>query len=111
VAAAGREGRIGLVAALASTLGPSRALLESAGAGPDQVVDLPCLDAWPLFEAGDLPGYHQRVMLHVESVGPSFDVVVLAQASMAPVSEMLDIGIPILSSPRLAVEAARRRLR
>ena len=36
-----------------------------------------------------------------------FDVVMLAQASMAPVADLVgDLSIPVLSSPRLAVMRA-----
>jgi hypothetical protein len=85
--------RILLVAALESTLAPtSRLLHESAVAfGRD-------IDVHPLL---------------VDAAGAA-DVVVLAQASMASASELLtDLGVPVLSSPRLgvraAIDATRRR--
>jgi hypothetical protein len=46
-----------VAAALESTLAPTRALFEAcaaaAGTGAT-VVDAPCVEAWPLFERGDL---------------------------------------------------------
>jgi hypothetical protein len=54
--AVARGGRVALVAAVASTLGPTRELLEECAARSGSgavVVDAPCLQAWPLFERGD----------------------------------------------------------
>lgn len=52
-----RSGRkIAIIAALASTLAPTRALLESVAREARvnvELVDVPCLDAWALFQAGD----------------------------------------------------------
>jgi len=108
-----RGGRkIAIVAALASTLAPTRALLESAARESRvdvEVVDEPCLDAWALYEAGDFGGFHRRVARHVEALDPSVDAAVLAQASMAPAAQMASAAIPVLASPRLGVEAAISR--
>src|SRR5215213_5978869 len=82
--------RILVAAALASTLAPTRALiLDAANAAGKQIElrDLLCESAWALFERGD--------------------VIVLAQASMAAAAPLCeDLSIPILSSPRLGLEAA-----
>ena len=105
-------GRVAVVAAVASTLTPTRRLLEesAAAAGTATAVVLaPCLDAWALFEAGDEEGYARRVAEHVQAVARSgeADVIVLAQASMAPACSLLrDVAVPVLSSPRLAIERA-----
>ncbi|OAI39176.1 hypothetical protein AYO39_03095 [Actinobacteria bacterium SCGC AG-212-D09] len=100
-------GRIALVVAIDSTLAPTRQLFEecAARAGSNAtLVDAPCLDAWELFEAGDHAGYLDRVARHVRGLADDFDVVVLAQASMAPAAELVgDLSLPVLSSPRLAV--------
>jgi Asp/Glu/hydantoin racemase len=100
-------GRVALVAAVESTLGPTRALFEecaSATRSGAAVVDAPCLEAWPLFERGDLAGFHEHIARHVRALAADADVVVLAQASMAPAAALLaDVTIPVLSSPRLAV--------
>jgi hypothetical protein len=99
-----------LVAALASTLEPTRHLMqevaEQAGQ-PIHVTELLCADAWPYFEQGDLVGYHSAIAEQIRNHGASVDVIVLAQASMAGAAELCtDITIPMLSSPRLGVEAA-----
>lgn len=112
-AAVAQGGRIALVAALASTLGPTRTLLEQAAASKGvaaHVVDTPCLEAWELFEHGDVDGYLARLADHVRDTarGGEVDTVVLAQASMAPIASTVasDVDVPVLSSPRLAVERA-----
>jgi Asp/Glu/Hydantoin racemase len=101
------SGRVAVVATVKSTLEPTLKLFEEcalrAGSGAI-VVDAPCLDAWELFEVGDLAGYFDRVGHHVRDLAGDVNVVALAQASMAPVCELLaDLTIPVLCSPRLAV--------
>lgn len=55
-------------------------------------------------EAGDHAGYLDRVARHVRGLADDVDVVVLAQASMAPAANLVgDLSIPVRSSPRLAV--------
>lgn len=99
-------GRIAVVASTESTLAPTRDLLLECAADAD-VQLAPCLDAWALFEAGDLAGYQQAVAAHVRTLDA--DVIVLAQASMAPAAALLgDFGTPVLSSPISAVDAATR---
>ncbi len=101
--AAGR--RIGVVVAVQSSLAPTLALLESVSLPSTVLVPALCLDAWPLFAAGDLRAYAVRVAEHARSL--DVDVVVLAQASMAPAADLLaDLGKPVLTSPRPAVERA-----
>jgi aspartate/glutamate racemase len=103
-------GRVALVAAVESTLAPTRALfLECAAAARTGavVVDAPCLEAWPRFERGDLTGFYDHIARHVRGLAGGADVVVLAQASMAPAAALLeDLDVPVLSSPRLAVQRA-----
>lgn len=100
-----RSGRkIAVVAALASTLTPTRSLLESAAREADasvELVDAPCLDAWAFFEAGDERGFHRRIADHIETLDPSFEVAVLAQASMAPAARLVFGSIRVFTSPRL----------
>ncbi|MBB4766749.1 aspartate/glutamate racemase family protein [Amorphoplanes digitatis] len=103
-------GRIAVVATVESTLAPTRALLLECAAGPVEIVDAPCLDAWALFAAGDLAGYARRVAAHCR--GLTADVIVLAQASMAPAADLLaDLPTPVLTSPRTAVLRAAAALK
>jgi Asp/Glu/hydantoin racemase len=97
-------GRIAVVASTESTLTPTRELLLECAPDAD-VILAPCLDAWALFEAGDQDGYRRAVAAHVRTLDA--DVIVLAQASLAPATALLgDLAIPVLSSPISAVDAA-----
>ncbi len=123
-AAVAAGSRLLVVAALETTLAPTRALLEDAAAKAGRDVSLEMLslpEAWEAFEAGDGEGYRRQIAAAVRAAVEDtaagggtggngtggFDAVVLAQASMAGAAETLaDLGIPVLSSPRLAVERA-----
>ncbi len=100
--------RVVIVAALESTLGPTRdLLLETAATAGRRVtiVDAPCLAAWRHFEAGDQGRYFATLASHLETLDRPGDVIVLAQASMAPVEQLVRLTSPVLSSPRTAVAA------
>jgi hypothetical protein len=101
-----RGARIAVVATVASTLSPTLALLRECAHGTAvELVAAPCLDAWPLFEAGDQRGYLNRIATHVRTLDA--DVIVLAQPSMAAAGDLLgDLGVPVLNSPRTAVARA-----
>ena len=102
--------RILVAAALASTLAPTRALiLDVAGVAGKQIElrELLCESAWAFFERGDLAGYAQAIAKELHAAADAADVIVLAQASMAAAAPLCaDLGVPILSSPRLGLEAA-----
>jgi len=82
----------------------------TAGAFRAMRIDRPMADllvegAWAAFERGDTAGYIAAVANAVRTGRRDADVVVLAQASMAPAAELCgDLGIPVLSSPRIGVE-------
>lgn len=107
--------RIAVVAALASTLGPTRQLIleEAANAATTvTVVEALCDDAWSAFEQGDLPRYFERIAQAAALAAGEADVVVLAQASMAgAVPLCAAVTTPILSSPRLGLAAAAELFR
>jgi hypothetical protein len=104
--------RLIVAATLASTLEPTRALLQEAAQAAGrtvEIIDLLCDSAWPKFEQGDQEGYLQEIAARLRQVAFKGDVIVLAQASMAGAVDLCaDLPIPILSSPRLGVEAALR---
>jgi aspartate/glutamate racemase len=111
-AAVAAGSRLALVAALESTMEPTRQLLrEAADHGRHQVtiIDAPCFEAWSHFEAGRLDDYFSALATHLRLWAPSCDVIVLAQASMAPVADRVQLGIPVLSSPGPAVAELLRR--
>lgn len=103
-----------VVAALGSTVAHTRALLADearrAGRSPE-ISHLVVADAWKHFEAGDSDAYVGAIETAIRrsSEAANAGVIVLAQASMAGVADRLvDLGMPVLASPALAVEAARR---
>jgi hypothetical protein len=107
--------RVLVAAALESTLEPTRALVLSAAAQAGVGVRPNALlvaGAWAHFEAGDTARYIEVLADAIRDAARAADVVVLAQASMAPVAdELADVGIEVLSSPRLGVAHALATLR
>ncbi|MEV4417151.1 aspartate/glutamate racemase family protein [Catellatospora sp. NPDC049609] len=100
--------RITVLAALATTLAPTTALIEQEAARLGRTVEVSAQvigGAWDRFEAGDLDGYLDRVGAALAAVTDA-DVIVLAQASMAPAAERGATAIPVLASPRLGLRAA-----
>lgn len=103
---------IGVVAALESTVGPTCDLLAEVArrAGRHVVVTVDVVQgAWERFETGDHAGYIALVADALPGVASTVDVIVLAQASMAEAAEMVDVGVPVLASPRTAVESVTAR--
>lgn len=100
--------RVVVLAALESTLRPTVALIEEeAGrAGlPVEVRTVLVEGAWERFEAGDPEAYVRRVADAADTVTGA-DVIVLAQASMAPAERLTTTPLPVLSSPRPGLSAA-----
>lgn len=98
-----------VVVALESTLGPTTELLMESAAAAGAGVDIrPLLvrGAWAHFLAGDREAYVRTVADAVRAGRGDCDVVVLAQASMAPAAQLLaGLGVQVLSSPGLGVQA------
>lgn len=108
--AAALGGRIAVVVAVPSSLAPTRDLLiECIAAARNEatLIEAPCLDAGHLFQAGDFAGYVDQVGAHARLLADRADVIVLAQASMAPAADQLtDLPIVVLCSPAIAAERA-----
>ncbi|MFJ1299900.1 arylsulfatase [Pseudomonadota bacterium AL_CKDN230030165-1A_HGKHYDSX7] len=105
--------RVAMLAALPSTLAPTRALLEDAAAREGHDVSISehlAATAWPHFEAGDTPAYLAALREAISAIRPQADVVVLAQASMAAAAHDWPPGAPVLASPELGVKAALEAL-
>ena len=106
--------RIIVAAAVTSTLEPTRKLILTAADAADKAVelsDLFCEGAWEHFEQGNQDAFINAIAHTLRTAATQGDVIVLAQASMAPAAELChDLPIPVLSSPRLAIEHARQLL-
>lgn len=107
-AAVAAGARITVLAALATALAPTTALIEEEAARAGRTVTVRAqviCGAWDRFEAGDADGYLDRVAAALAGVTDA-DVIVLAQASMAPAADRGATTIPVLASPRLGLRAA-----
>jgi aspartate/glutamate racemase len=101
--------RLAVVAALPSTIGPTTDLLREVAHSRGVELELTtrvCAHAWEHFERGDVKRYLGAVATTVDALGGPLDAVVLAQASMAGAADRCRAKVPVLSSPRPAVEAA-----
>ncbi|WP_328381914.1 aspartate/glutamate racemase family protein [Streptomyces sp. NBC_00400] len=100
--------RIAVLAALESTLVPTEDLIRQEAAGAGRGISVRTVlvpDAWEHFEAGDHDGYLTAVASAAREIRDA-DVIVLAQASMAPAADGLDVGVPVLAGPRTGLRAA-----
>jgi len=98
--------RVLVAACVASTLEPTVALLR-ATSSQSQVETLLMADLWPCFESGQLTIYWRGIAERLRVHAADFGCIVLVQASMAGAADLLrDLTIPVLSSPRMGVEAA-----
>lgn len=105
--------RIGVVATLSTTLGPTAALVrrKASEAGRDvEVVEHLCDGAFAAVMAGDGATHDRIVGDAIVNAMQGVDAIVLAQASMARVIDALPpdkVPAPVFSSPELGVQRAR----
>jgi glutamate-1-semialdehyde 2,1-aminomutase len=106
--------RVLIAASVATTLQPTVDLVVEAAKGHGAAISIRTLylpECWPLYQSGDKEAYWQAIAgrIREDLAGPErrVDSVVLAQASMAGAQPLLaDLGVPVLASPRLGVQAA-----
>jgi hypothetical protein len=107
--------RIAVAACVPTTVAPTIALLEQAAADAGRSIEIEVHlleEAWPLFLAGDQRAYVEKVAQGLREAAKQSDAVVIAQASMAGAADLCpDAEAPLLSSPRLGVEAALKAWR
>lgn len=103
-------GHIAVCAALDSALQATVALVQESAAHSGTQVSLTAHlfdGAWDDFEGGDLGSYYQRIANGLCGAASEADILVLAQASMAPaVTLSSELPVPILSSPESGFQAA-----
>lgn len=106
--------RIKVAATLASTVEPTSELIKDAATKANRKIQLSHVvfdDAWACFEAGDQDGYIRAITRGLPNAAVDADVIVLAQGSMAQAAEQCgELGIPVLSSPALGLDAALKAL-
>jgi len=108
--------RIGVAATAPTTLKPTTDLVRQRAAFFEmdvQVESRLCEGAYQALFNGDPQTHDQIVRHHLLNLMERNDVILLAQASMARVADSLlpeDKRIPILSSPRLAIQHLKKVL-
>ncbi|MFI6822785.1 aspartate/glutamate racemase family protein [Micromonospora sp. NPDC050187] len=111
--AVGVGARVGVLATLAATLGPTRELLRRRAAErgePCEIRESVCPGAFEALRAGETGRHDDIVATEVRRLAGEVDVLVLAQASMARVVDALPAGqvpVPVLTSPRSGVRQLR----
>lgn len=109
--------RIGVIATLPTTLGPTADLVRARAALQGREVEIVshlCEGAFAAISSGDGATHDRLVAAGLGELMGQVDVVVLAQASMARVADTMpaaELAVPVLSSPRAGVEAARAALK
>ncbi len=107
---------IGIIATVATTLGPTTELVQERASVASKAVrerSVLCEGAYDALFAGDSETHDRIVLDHLQQLMAEVDVVLLAQASVARVLDKIpeeERRVSILSSPRLAVERAREVL-
>ena len=108
--------RVGVIATAYTTIEPTRSLIEERARLAHRAVTVQtclCESAYAALMANDMVRHDEIVKKQLQELMKTVDVVVLAQASMARVVNQLlehEQVVPILSSPRLGVERAKKAL-
>jgi len=102
--------RIGVIATLSTTLGPTSDLVKRRAVAAGKEIELQavlCEGAFDALMSGDGAKHDEMVGKALRELSTKVDVIVLAQASMARVADALaleDKKVPILASPGIAVQ-------
>lgn len=102
--------KIGVVATLETTLGPTVRLIEKTANKLNkkvEIIEKLCEGAFDILRKGDTKGHNKMVIEAIKELSKEVDVIVCAQGSMvALLDELGEIIVPVLTSPRLGVEQA-----
>ena len=102
--------RIGVIATLPTTLGPTSDLVKRRAAKAGKEIELTsklCEGAFEALMSGNAEKHDEMVAKALIELSATVDVIVLAQASMSRVVDGLSEAqkrIPILASPELAIQ-------
>ena len=113
--AVGRASRIGVLATVPSTLGPTADLIREHGraAGLDVTITPQlCEGAFAVLMGGDRERHDEMVSAGARRLATQVDLIVLAQASMARLAPRLasETGMDVLASPRTGIQDVARHL-
>ena len=116
ILAASTGKRVGVLATVPTTLGPTSDLIQAKAdeLGNEITIEQKlCAGAFDVLMAGDRPGHDAMVIEQAMELAKTVDLVVLAQASMSRLVDVLaeKTGLAVLSSPRIGVEYLAQRVR
>jgi len=100
--------RIGVLATVPTTLGPTSDLIARHARDLGREVVLTprlCEGAFDVLMSGDRARHDDLVVAEARQLADGVDLIVLAQASMSRLAERIEeeTGLPVLASPRLGV--------
>ncbi len=102
--------KIGVIATLQTTLGPTVRLIQKTANQLKKEIKITeklCEGAFDLLRSGDVKTHNKMVIKGIKDLTEKVDVVVCAQGSMVPLlAELGETPIPVLTSPRSGVERA-----
>lgn len=109
IKASSEGSRVGVLATVPTTLGPTSRLIEAKASELGRTVEIEqrlCDGAFDVLMAGDRARHDAMVTEQAVDLAKDVDVIVLAQASMSRLAPTLaeSTGVPVLSSPRMGVE-------
>lgn len=101
--------RIGVMATVATTLGPTVKLIQEKAAALAKDVEVhPVLvkGAFQTLMGGDKHRHDEMVAAAAQGLAPQVERIVFAQASMTRLAPRIqdEVRVPVLTSPRLAIE-------
>ena len=116
ILAASTGKRVGVLATVPTTLGPTSDLIQAKAdeLGNEITIEQKlCAGAFDVLMAGDRPSHDAMVIEQAMELAKTVDLVVLAQASMSRLVDVLaeKTGLAVLSSPRIGVEYLAQRIR
>jgi Asp/Glu/hydantoin racemase len=113
--AAAEGTRIGVLATVPTTLGPTADLIQSKADEAGRCIAIEqrlCEGAFSVLMSGDRDKHDSLVVEQAVELARTVDLIVLAQASMSRLVDVLheETGLPVLASPRLGVDYLARRV-
>lgn len=103
-------GNVAVLCAVETTIEPTRVLFAEVSKGTGANVSMHLVPgAWEKFRAGDPAGYAQTVADAADRMAGDYDVIALAQASMAPAADLCARAKP-LTSPQMGLAAISKLL-